>query len=239
MSSALKLHSLQHVPFEDLGRIKPWALEQGISLSSTRLYENEIPPDLDAFDWLVILGGPMNIYEESRYPWLRAEKDIIRRAISAQKRVLGICLGAQLIADVLGAKVVGNEHKEIGWFPVSVTEAGQRHPLLRGIPNNFMAVHWHGDTFQIPSSECCHLARSAACENQAFALGPRVLGLQFHLEYSRESLETMLRHCGDELVPGPFIQTLKEMEKDDDEYLRLDKLLRVMLGNMLAGWNDV
>lgn len=234
----MRLHSLQHVPFEDLGMIKPWAEKREMILSATRLYDHERLPDLEAFDCLVVLGGPMNIYQEDLYPWLCAEKEFIARAIERKKKVLGICLGAQLIADVLGGPVVRNDQKEIGWYPVSLTESGKKHPFFKALPETFPAIHWHGDTFRIPPG-CQHLARTAACENQAFAFGNQVLGLQFHLEYSRKSLETMCRHCSDELVTGPYIQTLNEMRKDDDEYFRLENLLNALLGNVLEGQHSL
>ncbi|MBI4388853.1 MAG: type 1 glutamine amidotransferase, partial [Nitrospinae bacterium] len=174
----MRLHYLQHVPFEDLANIEVWARNKGHRISQTRFFANEPLPPVEAFDWLVVLGGPMNIYEEDRYPWLADEKRFIAQAVERKKVVLGICLGAQLLADVLGGKVVKNAHKEIGWFPVSLTGEGQRSAVTRNLPQRFPAFHWHGDTFHLPTG-CERLAESEACANQAFAYQGRAVGLQF------------------------------------------------------------
>ncbi len=135
----------------------------------------------------------MNVYEEAEYPWLAAEKAFIAAAIGAGKPVLGICLGAQLIAAVLGGTVSKGPQPEIGWYPVELTPAGRELPLFAGFPDRFTALHWHGDTFSIPPG-ATHVASSAACANQAFAYdGGRVVGLQFHLEETRESLAQLDR----------------------------------------------
>ena len=115
----MRIHSLEHEPFEGLANIEVWAKSRGYSISRTLLFNNEELPDISDFDWLVIMGGSMNIYEEEKYPWLREEKDFIAEAIAAKKIVLGVCLGSQLAADVLGGRVSRNKYKEIGWFPVS------------------------------------------------------------------------------------------------------------------------
>ena len=140
------------------------------------------------FDWLIILGGPMNIYEEDKYPWLSKEKEFIHQAIASDKIVLGICLGAQLMADVLGGKVQRNVHREIGWFPVKLMPESKASRIFRVLPEEFMALHWHGDTFELPPG-AVHTAESQACKNQAFELG-KAIGLQFHLESSLDSYGT-------------------------------------------------
>ncbi len=147
----MRIHSFEHVPFEDLAQIGVWAENQGYKLSRTRFYANEQLPALSELDWLVVMGGPMNIYEEDRYPWLAQEKAFIGEAISQGKLVLGICLGAQLIADVLGGPVSRNQYKEIGWLPVSLRAAASSSPLFHNFPSEFIAFHWHGDTFAAPS----------------------------------------------------------------------------------------
>ena len=120
----MNIHYLQHVPFEDLGSIKNWAKIRGHRVTATRFYRAEPLPFLDELDWLIIMGGPMNIYEEDKYPWLGHEKRFIEEVIKTDKVVLGICLGAQLIADVLGVRIYENIHKEIGWFPIQLTSEG-------------------------------------------------------------------------------------------------------------------
>jgi GMP synthase-like glutamine amidotransferase len=201
----MRIHYLQHVPFEDAANVAVWARERGHAVARTLLYAGERLPDLASFDWLVIMGGPMNVYEEDRYPFLAGEKRFLRAALKAGKPTLGICLGAQLMADALGGRVTRNEHREIGWFPVSLTAAGAASPLFSGFPSSFEAFHWHGDTFSLPPG-AIHLARSEACENQAFQWGDRALGLQFHLDYSRDAIAAMVGSCADELVAGPFVE---------------------------------
>jgi len=196
----MRLHYLQHVPFEDMAMIESWAREKGYDVSRTLLFEGETPPDPEKFDWLVIMGGPMNIYEDEKYPWLAAEKSFIRRAIEDGKIVLGICLGAQLIADVLGGKVRKNDHREIGWHPVSLTPEGSKSEIFGVLPEKFVALQWHGDTFEIPPG-AAWMAKSEACKNQAFQLG-KAIGLQFHLEASMESIDDLIENCADELSGG-------------------------------------
>jgi GMP synthase-like glutamine amidotransferase len=118
----MRIHYLQHVPFEDSAKIGEWARDTGHTVTCTRLCDEEALPPLNSFDWLVIMGGPMNVYEHQAYPWLVPEKRLIERAIEHGKFVLGVCLGAQLAADVLGGPVTKNRYREIGWFPVSLTE---------------------------------------------------------------------------------------------------------------------
>ncbi|MEI7851737.1 MAG: gamma-glutamyl-gamma-aminobutyrate hydrolase family protein, partial [Kiritimatiellales bacterium] len=190
----MNIHWLQHVPFEGLGCIEPWLIENGHDVSCMRLWAGDSFPNTGNVDGLIVMGGPMGVYDEAIYPWLAEEKAFIKKIIAQDKPVLGICLGAQLIAEVLGAKVAKNKQREIGFFPVfgkSAALTEQRPPGgLRSVatasedwklPGEFMAFHWHGDTFGIPEG-AAHLASSAACGNQAFIYKDNVLALQFHLE---------------------------------------------------------
>ncbi len=206
----MRIHSLQHVPFEGPAAIQAWAESRGHQLTATRLFEDGGLPHMNDFDRLVVMGGPMNIYEEDLYPWLAREKRFIGEAVAAEKTVIGICLGAQLIADVLGARVRRNPYKEIGWYPIEWTEPARRSAVFGFLPERLVAFHWHGDTFDIPPG-ATHLARSEACENQAFLYGERVLGLQFHLESTPESVRLLTENCRDELVPAPWIRNEGEI----------------------------
>jgi GMP synthase-like glutamine amidotransferase len=124
----MRIHSLQHVPFEDIGSLAQEIATKGHSLSTTHWYKGDSAPALDSFDVLIVMGGPMGVYDDDIYPWLTAEKELIAKAIAADKKVLGICLGAQLIAYVLGAKVTRNVHREIGWFPLQINP-NSTHPV--------------------------------------------------------------------------------------------------------------
>lgn len=206
-SQAPRLHYLQHIDAEDLAHIGVWAKKRCFKISATRLHCGEPLPDLDTLDWLVIMGGPMNVYEETEYPWLIEEKRFVREAIDAGKTVIGICLGAQLIADALGAKVTRNAHTEIGWFPVRLTQAAKALPMFQGLPQSFTAFHWHSDRFDIPQG-ATPILESNACAEQAFVYGDRVLALQCHLEETPNSIEHLLENFQHEMTPGPFVQSV-------------------------------
>ncbi len=226
----MRLHSLQHEPFEGLANIEVWAKDRGHSISRTLLFNKEELPDIGDFDWLVIMGGSMNIYEEEKYPWLKEEKNFIAEAIANKKIVLGVCLGSQLIADILGGRVTKNKYKEIGWFPVTLTREAKNSPIFKTLPNKFFAFHWHGDTFKIPPG-AARIAKSEGCANQAFECG-RVIGLQFHLEYSVESINLMLQNCGDEIVDGKYIQKQQEIESQYSNVAETQRILNLLLDNI-------
>ncbi len=227
----MKLHCLQHVPFEGLGAIELWALERGFEISYTALWDNPAFPDIKDFDWLVIMGGPMNVDEENLYPWLREEKKFIERAIKADKKVLGVCLGAQLIARVLGAHVIKNPFKEIGWLPVTLTEEARHSRLFQDLPPELTVFHWHGDTFELPKG-AVRMAESQACLNQAFIYKNNVVGLQFHLESTPESVGLLMDHCADEMVPGPYIQSRDEVLNGREHYKQIFSALSKILNAM-------
>jgi GMP synthase-like glutamine amidotransferase len=201
----MRLHWLQHVPFEGLGYIEQWAEERGAEISCTRLFDHEALPDPGCFDLLIVMGGPMGIFDYKEHPWLVDEKSFIRGSIEAGKVVLGICLGAQLMADVLGAKVYPGPQKEIGWFPVKRSKGA---PEL--IPEQLTVFHWHGDTFDTPAG-AISLATSAPGINQGFVAGEKAVALQFHMETTPESMEALIHNCSDELVDAPYIQSAGQM----------------------------
>ncbi len=235
----MRLHWLGQVPFEDAANIGIWAEQHGHTVTNTRLYTGAPMPEVKEIDALAVMGGPMNVYQHRDYPWLLAEKRFIEKAIGAGIPTLGVCLGAQLVADVLGAKVVQNPHIEIGWFEVeTVTESAgaepnDHAPLLRDLPTRFMAFHWHGDTFEIPRG-AIHIAQSRACRNQAFEYAGHVLGLQFHLEYSAQSIEKMLAHCGHELIPTPFVQDRERITQGLANLSMSRELLDSVLNSLLG-----
>lgn len=206
----MNIHYFQHVPFEGLGSIEAWAEKPGNTITATRFYEDHRLPFIDLFDMLIVLGGPMGANDEDKYSWMRAEKKMIENAIRKDKIVLGICLGAQLIADVLGAKVYPNKEKEIGWFPIRFTELSKGNKLMEKVPEQLTPFHWHGDTFDLPSG-ASHLAESDACLYQAYSYGRNVLGLQFHLEATVDSVQQFVKAGENELVKARYIQTKEEI----------------------------
>ncbi|SEM23964.1 glutamine amidotransferase [Nonomuraea pusilla] len=182
--------AIRHVPFEDLGLLAPLLNARGYRTSHLDAGIDRITPEaLLRADLVVVLGGPIGVYETAAYPFLEAEKEAIAARLRAGGPTLGVCLGAQLIADVLGAEVRSTGRKEIGYGPLTLTPAGRDSALapLDGVP----VLHWHGDQFAIPPG-ATRLAETPGFPNQAFSLGDEVLGLQFHLEADHTRLEPWL-----------------------------------------------
>jgi len=217
----MHIHILQHVGFENPGSIVVWAKEKQFPLSFTRFSRGESLPKPGSFDLLVVMGGPMSIFDEAEYPWIKEEKLFIKKAISSGKKVLGICLGAQFIADALGAKVFPNHDKEIGWF--NLQKAGEtKHPLLDEFPETTLpAFHWHGDTFETPKG-AIRLFESEATKNQAFIFENRIVALQFHWEVKPENVELLLQHSAADLTPGPYVQSPDTLQ-NQTEYFELSR----------------
>ncbi|MFW8601452.1 type 1 glutamine amidotransferase [Desulfobacterota bacterium M19] len=228
----MKIHYLQHVPFEGLGSIEIWARQHGSAISKTRLFNNEPLPNPGDINWLIVMGGPMNIYEEDKFPWLKREKDFIARVIKRGGRVLGICLGAQLIADVLGGRITANAEKEIGWWPI-IPDPGLSPGLREVFGRELTVIHWHGDTFSLPAG-ASRLAQSKVCRNQGFVYQERVLALQFHLETTRESLEKLIANSADELIEAPYIQQPAEMLTDQSRFTMINETMARLLNYMAA-----
>jgi len=234
----LRLHGLRHASFEKEGEIAVWAKEHGHPLTHTDLWNGETPPALDTFDFLIVMGGPMNIYEEDKHPWLAREKRFLAASIKAGKRILGVCLGAQLLADVLGGPVTKGKHREIGWHAVTAGPDAAKSPIFSTLPPSYLAFHWHGDTFAIPP-RALWVGKSEGCAHQAFsAEGDRVIGLQFHLEVNAQSLAAMATGCADEItvdpVACPFVQSVDEMLSRPERLAEVRLLLNHILDNMAA-----
>jgi GMP synthase-like glutamine amidotransferase len=220
-------HYLQHVPFEGLGSMEPWLEAAGYRITCSRLFESDQLPEPDAIDLLIVMGGPMSINDEDEFPWLVPEKRFIREVVESGRPVLGICLGAQLIANVMGSRVYPNPVKEIGWFPIHGTpSAGNAH---FSFPASATVFHWHGETFDLPPG-ATRLATSAGCENQAFQIGGSVIGLQFHLETTPESAQAIVSNCRDELIPGRYVQSEAEiLSVEADGYSRINRIMEEIL----------
>jgi GMP synthase-like glutamine amidotransferase len=231
MTRRRRVHWLQHAEHEGLGCIGPWLHANGFRTTRTALHEGERPPSSGDFDWLIVMGGPMNIYEHDRHPWLIMEKALIRDACVNNRVVLGICLGAQLLADVKGARVTKNREPEIGWFPLELTEEGRRSPIFNGFPDRFEVFHWHGDTFSAPAG-CPTLAKSDACVNQAFAAAGPQVALQFHLELQHDDALRWLE--SDAPAPDRFVQTAEDMLRDRSRFAAQNALMTKILEQMAA-----
>lgn len=199
-----------HVPFEGPGLITDWIEENKHVLTYTRLYENDPLPDPDRVDLLIIMGGPMNVFDYHIHPWMQEEIEWITNFIKNGKPVLGICLGAQIIAAALGSEVYPGKEKEIGWFNIRFLPAMGDYRICKKLPATRRIFHWHGDTFDIPGG-AIRIAESQAFPNQGFIYNDRVIALQFHLEVAHENVALLVRNCRNELVPGTNIQSEKEL----------------------------
>lgn len=230
MTAPLRAHWFQHVPFEGLGHIEPWLHRAGFEISCTRFFESPRLPDPAAVDFLVVMGGPMSVNDEDVYPWLADEKQFIRRILAAGKPLLGICLGAQLIASAFGARVAPNREKEIGWFPIEGLPPRNNSGFR--FPTSAEVFHWHGETFDLPPG-ASHLARSRACDNQAFQIGSAI-GLQFHLETTPESARALVENARGDLVPGPFVQSEADLlAATAEHYQAIHRLMDDLLAYLL------
>lgn len=195
---------LQHEPNEWIGSMAPWFKDKGYELSTIMVYQGEPILAVDDFDWLLIMGGGMSVYEEDKYPWLVIEKQLIRDAIAASKKVLGICLGGQLIANALGAKVYSGDDQEIGWHKVTKTNS-----IATWCPDSFKPLSWHGDRFDLPNGSI-GFANSLITPNQGFCLSDKVWALQFHLEAISDSVPDFYAVTG-EMPEGKYVQTVEQM----------------------------
>lgn len=195
-----KVLVFQHTPPETLGTITDGLDQKEISIHYVRPFQEEpVPKDLAEFDGLVLMGGPMGVADRDRFPYLKEELRLIEAALKGKKPVLGVCLGSQLLAHALGARVYRAGRKEIGWHLVRLSEEGRSDPLLSGIEQSFFAYHWHGDVFDLPDG-AISLASSEQTPHQAFRYGPHAYGFLCHLEITENIIREMIRHFSDELA---------------------------------------
>ncbi len=213
----MKIHVLQHSSINTLGTIEEYIEIKNHQFESTRFYETKNPPKIDSFDLLIIMGGPIGVYDYKENPWLRDEKEFIKQAIEAGKPTLGICLGAQLLADFLGARVYENRYIEMGWFPVGTSGGENKSGFLEGLPEEITVFHWHGETFDLPAG-AVHLFESEGCKNQGFIHNGRVIALQFHPEINEERIQSLIEIFGNGMANGPFVQKKQEI-LGQQEYL--------------------
>ncbi|QDP39819.1 type 1 glutamine amidotransferase [Radiobacillus deserti] len=206
----MRIHVFQHDPIVGYANIASWAQQHHATLTTTRVDMTQVFPALDSYDLLIVLGGRMGAYEEDTYPWLKIEKEYIRQAVKADKFVLGICLGSQLVASALGGKAYQHTQVEVGWHTVRFNEVARKHPLLRSIPEEGRFFEFHFDTFQLPEHAC--LLGTSACANQAYAIGNRTLAIQFHPEFDEEAIDYIVNTNYPHSVNSPYLQPLTELK---------------------------
>ena len=229
----MHVHVLQHVPFEDIGSMAPWLSARGATLHDTRFHEPAAAlPNLQGIDLVIAMGGPMSVNDEQQLPWLKAEKRFIREAVQQGVPFVGICLGAQLLANAFGARVYPNREREIGWLPIeSVPSAAE---VFR-FPPRETVFHWHGETFDLPEG-AIRLATSEGCANQAFQLGQRAIGLQFHLETTPASAAALIGVCRHELTGGTYVQSEAALTAAPPEaFERINRLMADVLAYVTRG----
>jgi GMP synthase (glutamine-hydrolysing) len=210
----MRIHYIMHAPFEKLGAIEEWASKEQQPLSGTHTYRGEQLPSHEQYDLLILMGGPQSPKKIDQFPYLRDEIIFTREAIGTGKGVLGICLGAQIIAESLGATTEKSPYKEIGVYPIELTDEAQQDPLFRLFPKQFNVMHWHND---MPgyANDSKLLAKSAGCPRQAFHYNDRVYGFQFHLEMNSALIEEMIDHCPGDLQPDQYVQSIRELSVQD------------------------
>lgn len=206
-------------------------------MAGTRLFAGEPLPEPDDFDLLVVMGGPMSVGDEAVFDWLVPEKRCIARAIAAGKTVLGICLGAQLLAESLGGTVYRGDYREIGWFPVRMTPEAAAIPECGVFPAEFTAFHWHGDTFTLPPG-CVRLAESGVCGNQAFVYDRRVFGVQFHVEVTDAGVRELIACCPDDLRAGPFVQDAGGILSGERYFTAIESMTRGFMDRLSDAVNS-
>jgi GMP synthase-like glutamine amidotransferase len=223
----MTVHTLMHVPYEGLGSMEPWLKKQGAELSFTRLYQGQELPENIAFDLIIVMGGPMSVHDTEEFQWLQGEKEWLRKAIEEGRKVLGICLGAQLVAETLGGEVTPAPEKEIGWFPIRKI-AENASPFAKLFPDALTVFHWHGETFSLPE-KAQHLAASKACTNQAFTVGDQILGLQFHLETTPELALNLIQHSHEAFGLKEFIQSREEIKASPYQFQQINGLMEKIM----------
>lgn len=231
LASSATVTVVQHLAFEDLGSFEPLLRQRGHAIDVLQAGVDDVSAAIRQAECLVVLGGPIGVYETEAYPFVLDEVEALRERLRARRPTLGICLGAQLMAAALGARVYPGGRKEIGWGPLRLTQAGRASPLaaLEGVP----VLHWHGDTFDLPEG-CELLASTDVYERQAFSLGPNVLGLQCHPEADARRFERwLIGHAGELASAGIDVRALREQAQAFGP--GLERASNAVLRDWLAG----
>lgn len=227
----MRIHVIIHAAFEKLGVIESWIKQKNYILTTTHTYKGEELPQHSDFDFLIIMGGPQSPLELNKHPYLRNEITLAKHAVQANKVMLGICLGAQIIAEALGAATERSPNKEIGVYPIQLTKEGAQDPLFKLFPQKFDVMHWHNDMPGLPEGGVL-LAKSEGCPRQAFRYGDRIYGLQFHLEMTAELVKGMVEHCPEDLLQEEYVRSKEELLSSD--YWSINQKMVTILDNLIT-----
>jgi GMP synthase-like glutamine amidotransferase len=235
----LRLHLLEHDPLDLSGtNIDLWARDRGHTVSRTYVCSGDPLPELADLDWLMVMGGSPHAYDEVANPWLPAEKALVARALDRGTPILGICFGAQVLAEALGGSLYPAGCGEIGWHEVRLTEEGRRSFLFRNLPDRFETFHWHVDHFTLPPG-CLRLAESSAAPNQAFLCpGRPVAGFQFHPEYTLELVDYFAREHSETWVPDTFVPGPEAVLARNRTMEKTYWLMETLLDNLIASFEE-
>lgn len=229
----MNIGCFMHASFEGPGIISEWIGSNNHKMSFTRFYDGDPLPDADGMEMLVIMGGPMNVFDYHIHPWMQDEIEWVSDFIGSGKPVIGICLGAQIIATALGAEVYPGNVKEIGWHDLRFLPSLGDYRICEDLPPARKVFHWHGDTFDIPEG-AVRIAESQAFSNQGFLYDGKVMALQFHLEVTPADVKGLVENCKEEIVEGPYTQTETELMDEsrfsEENYQLLFRFLDYLAG---------
>jgi GMP synthase (glutamine-hydrolysing) len=222
----MKTLCIQHVDFETPGVIEEWARHKNYPFQIIKPYQGDILPDIAEFDFIISMGGPQSPRDADHLAYLKAEINLLKKAVDSNKHVLGFCLGAQLIGEALGGKTLKSPEKEVGVYPITLTPEGQKDPLFHDFPSSFPVIHWHND---MPGSTQTSvlLASSEGCPIQAYRYAPRAYGLQFHMEITGKGIEDLIFHVPNDLSPSNFTQSKEDLLQNN--YDAINQQMRVLL----------
>lgn len=226
----MKIQYILHADFELPGVIETWAKQNHFNENFCRPYANEKLPGSDEFDFLILMGGPQSPLNLANAPYLKDEIDLIQKCLEAQIPLLGFCLGAQLIGEAFGARTEKSPNKEVGVFPITLTDEGKQDPILKNLPSQFHVVHWHNDMPGL-TKESKILAASEGCPRQIVRYSSLAYGFQCHPEPTKQNIEEMIRCCPEDLKPGPYVQTAQELLSYD--YKSINQMMLHILDNLI------
>ncbi len=208
---------IQHASYEGAGILEDILEEENVTIETVHLYKGDnLPRDIKRADLYLVMGGPMGAYEDEKYPFLKREIAFLERLIEADYPVIGFCLGSQLLARAGGGRVFKGHQKEIGWYPISLTEEGKKDRFMGFFPDTLTVFQWHGDTFDLPKG-AVHLARGDMYTNQAFKIGKNVYALQFHFEITKEMIESWLVEGDEEIEEIGGREKIREILSQTDK----------------------